>query len=87
MREQRGLFSPVKIGPLELPNRIIMSPMTRIRAGDELCPFREDGPILLAAGLGWPHHHRRDAPQPDGARIHLPTRPAQRTSRRSAGGW
>lgn len=36
MPVQRGLFTPVKIGPLELPNRIVMSPMTRIRA-DESC--------------------------------------------------
>jgi hypothetical protein len=31
-----ALFAPVKVGPLELPNRIVMSPMTRIRA-DEGC--------------------------------------------------
>lgn len=31
-----GLLTPVKVGPLELPNRIVMSPMTRIRA-DEGC--------------------------------------------------
>src|SRR3974377_1062491 len=36
MREPPGLFTPVKVGPLELPNRIVMSPMTRIRA-DEGC--------------------------------------------------
>ena len=34
MPAQRGLHSPVKVGPLELPNRIVMSPMTRIRAGE-----------------------------------------------------
>ena len=33
---ERDLFAPVKVGPLELPNRIAMSPMTRIRA-DEGC--------------------------------------------------
>jgi len=27
------LFSPVKVGPYELPNRIVMSPMTRSRSG------------------------------------------------------
>jgi N-ethylmaleimide reductase len=32
------LFSPVKIGPLELPNRIVMSPMTRIRADKDCVP-------------------------------------------------
>src|SRR5438105_3337539 len=36
MPDQPGLFTPVKVGPLELPNRIVMSPMTRIRA-DEGC--------------------------------------------------
>src|ERR1700730_18472582 len=29
----RDLFSPVRIGPHELPNRIVMAPMTRNRAG------------------------------------------------------
>src|SRR5436305_13780984 len=38
MREQPGLFTPVKVGPLELPNSIIMSPMTRIRAGEGCVP-------------------------------------------------
>ena len=36
--EQPGLFTPVKVGPLELPNRIVMSPMTRIRAGEGCVP-------------------------------------------------
>jgi N-ethylmaleimide reductase len=36
MTERAGLFAPVKVGALELPNRIVMSPMTRIRA-DEGC--------------------------------------------------
>src|SRR4051795_13340168 len=36
MQEQPGLFTPVKLGALELPNRVVMSPMTRIRA-DEGC--------------------------------------------------
>src|SRR5437588_10099091 len=40
MPAQRGLFMPVKVGPLELPNRIVMSPMTRIRA-DEGCVSSE----------------------------------------------
>lgn len=33
-----GLFSPVRLGSLELPNRIVMSPMTRIRAGEGCVP-------------------------------------------------
>lgn len=32
------LFSPVKVGPYTLPNRIIMAPMTRNRAGDGNVP-------------------------------------------------
>ena len=38
MREQPGLFTPVKVGALELPNRVVMSPMTRIRAGEGCVP-------------------------------------------------
>ena len=38
MREQPGLFTPVKVGSLKLPNRIVMSPMTRIRAGEGCVP-------------------------------------------------
>src|SRR2546421_8804916 len=38
MPVQPGLFTPVKVGPLELPNRIVMSPMTRIRADEECVP-------------------------------------------------
>jgi N-ethylmaleimide reductase len=32
------LFSPVKLGPLELSNRIVMSPLTRIRADENCVP-------------------------------------------------
>ena len=38
MPDHPGLFTPVKVGPLELPNRIVMSPMTRIRAGEGCVP-------------------------------------------------
>src|SRR5208283_3610211 len=38
MQEQPNLFTPVKVGPLELPNRIVMSPMTRIRASEDCVP-------------------------------------------------
>jgi N-ethylmaleimide reductase len=27
------IFSPLKLGPLQLPNRVVMAPMTRNRAG------------------------------------------------------
>ncbi len=30
------LFTPLRLGSLDLPNRIVMSPLTRIRA-DERC--------------------------------------------------
>lgn len=29
-----NLFSSVKLGPYELPNRMVMAPMTRLRAGE-----------------------------------------------------
>lgn len=32
------LFEPLKIGKLELPNRIIMAPLTRCRAGEGRIP-------------------------------------------------
>src|SRR5436309_2407355 len=38
MPAQPGLFTPVQVGALELPNRIVMSPMTRIRAGEGCVP-------------------------------------------------
>ena len=38
MTQRSGLFSAVKLGSLELPNRIVMSPMTRIRAEENCVP-------------------------------------------------
>lgn len=49
-----GLFDPIKIGALELPNRIIMSPLTRSRAGVERIPndlMREYYVQRASAGL------------------------------------
>ncbi len=34
------LFDPIVIGDLELPNRIIMAPLTRCRADEAACPTR-----------------------------------------------
>jgi 2,4-dienoyl-CoA reductase-like NADH-dependent reductase (Old Yellow Enzyme family) len=34
------LFDPVKIGALELPNRIVMAPLTRMRSFEERAPGR-----------------------------------------------
>ncbi len=33
MNTDINLFSPIKLGPYKLPNRIVMAPMTRLRAG------------------------------------------------------
>lgn len=38
MNTEINLFSPYKLGDLELPNRIIMAPLTRNRAGDGNVP-------------------------------------------------
>jgi len=37
------LFSPLSLGELELPNRLVMAPLTRVRAGKEGVP----GPLVL----------------------------------------
>jgi 2,4-dienoyl-CoA reductase-like NADH-dependent reductase (Old Yellow Enzyme family) len=36
--EMSGLFDPLKLGPLTLPNRILMAPLTRSRAGSARIP-------------------------------------------------
>ncbi|WP_029246562.1 alkene reductase [Schlesneria paludicola] len=38
MSTRPGLFTPIRVGALVLPNRIVMSPMTRIRAGAGCVP-------------------------------------------------
>ena len=40
---QPSLFSPLTVGKLELPNRVIMAPLTRNRALDGFCP----GPLTV----------------------------------------
>jgi 2,4-dienoyl-CoA reductase-like NADH-dependent reductase (Old Yellow Enzyme family) len=42
-KELRMLFSPLTLGELELPNRLVMAPLTRLRAGEEGVP----GPLLV----------------------------------------
>ena len=32
-RRMPDLFSPIRLGPYDLPNRVVMAPMTRNRAG------------------------------------------------------
>ena len=34
----QGLFSPLTLGPITLPNRIVMAPLTRSRAGSGEVP-------------------------------------------------
>jgi N-ethylmaleimide reductase len=38
MTSHAHLFSPIKLGPYTLPNRIVMAPMTRARAGEGNAP-------------------------------------------------
>jgi len=68
--EMPGLFNPLQLGSLELPNRIFMAPLTRARAGREgvpnelmACYYTQRagaGLIITEAtgisreGLGWP---------------------------------
>lgn len=35
---KESLFSPLQLGALHLPNRIIMAPLTRMRAGANIVP-------------------------------------------------
>ncbi|MFL9449934.1 MULTISPECIES: alkene reductase [Nostocales] len=39
MSTDTNLFSPIQLGPITLPNRIVMAPMTRLRAGDGGVPI------------------------------------------------
>jgi 2,4-dienoyl-CoA reductase-like NADH-dependent reductase (Old Yellow Enzyme family) len=66
-----GLFDPLELGALELPNGIVMAPLTRVRAGREAVPNElmaayyaqraSAGLIISEAtgisreGLGWPN--------------------------------
>lgn len=66
-----GLFSPITIGKLQLPNRIIMAPLTRNRAGDGNVPTdmnalyyqqRASAGLIISEatqvspqGVGYPH--------------------------------
>ena len=65
-----GLFNPLQLGSLELPNRILMAPLTRARAGREGVPNelmaryyaqRAGAGLIISEatgisreGLGWP---------------------------------
>src|SRR4051812_27688695 len=67
----RGLFDPLELGALALPNRIVMAPLTRARAGREGVPNallgqyyaqRASAGLIISEaigisreGLGWPN--------------------------------
>ena len=71
MSEKTDLFSPLMLGELRLPNRIIMAPLTRNRAGDSNVPTdlnalyyrqRASAGLIIAEatqvnpqGVGYPH--------------------------------
>jgi 2,4-dienoyl-CoA reductase-like NADH-dependent reductase (Old Yellow Enzyme family) len=48
------LFTPYKLGPYQLKNRMVMAPMTRNRAGKGFASAREC-PLLRAASRSWPY--------------------------------
>src|SRR3977135_395147 len=50
----RDLFSPVRLGPHELPNRIVMAPMTRNRPGAGAVPIVSEGTQVTPQGQGYP---------------------------------
>jgi len=66
-----GLFDPLELGALELPNRIVMAPLTRARAGRDAVPTpvmaeyygqRASAGLIISEatgisreGLGWPN--------------------------------
>src|SRR5689334_19798250 len=65
------LFEPVEFGSIELPNRIVMAPLTRARAGRDAVPTpmmaeyyaqRASAGLIISEatgitreGLGWPN--------------------------------
>jgi NADH:flavin oxidoreductases, Old Yellow Enzyme family len=52
-----NLFSQYQMGDLTLPNRIVMAPMTRSRAGDADVPGLTNGHLLYTASLGRHDYH------------------------------
>ena len=52
------LFDPVKIGALELPNRLVMAPSTRMRAFEERAPGPLKFGALRSARRRWPDFDR-----------------------------
>ena len=64
-----ALFSPFCLGRLELPNRIVMAPLTRARADQHGVPIRTRGRVLRPARRGGPDHHRGHGGVPAGDRL------------------
>ena len=62
------LFTLVRLGALDLPNRLVMAPLTRLRAGDRGVPndlmaeyYRQRAAIRLIVTEGtWPVHRRSE---------------------------
>ena len=68
---QPNLFTPVKVGELSLPHRIVMAPLTRMRAGEGNVPQpmnveyytqRASAALIITEatqispqGMGYPH--------------------------------
>ena len=53
------LFMPYRMGNLDLPNRIVMAPLTRMRAQiARSCAHDLAGGVLRAACFGWIDHYR-----------------------------
>ena len=50
------LFTPIEVGPLKCPNRIVMAPLTRSRAGAGKRAERAQGALLRAARKRGAHH-------------------------------
>ncbi len=73
------LFQPFRLGDLDLPNRIVMAPLTRNRAthgrGRRQRPDRR---LLPSTRRRRADRFRGLADQPAGARLHLDARPLQR---------
>ena len=76
------LFDPLKLGSLELPNRIVMAPLTRARAGCEAIPNAIDGRILCAARRRRADHLRGDRDQPRRSRLAECAGPVERCAGR-----
>ncbi len=53
------LFNPYRMGDLDLPNRIVMAPLTRMRAHPpRSCAHRPAGGVLRTACFGRTRHCR-----------------------------